>query len=67
MLLYVTGVNDIGLCQVRGVLLDAFLQGYSGELGRGFYLDGRNVVAAGDGLLGDEEVYLHPVVFVFAG
>lgn len=24
MLLYVTGVNDIGLRQVRGVLLDAF-------------------------------------------
>lgn len=41
MLLYVTGVNDIGLRQVRGVLLDAFFQGYSGEPGRGFYLDGR--------------------------
>ena len=60
-------MDDVGLRQVRGVFLDAFLQGCSGETGRGFHLDGRNVVAAGDGPLGDEEVDFHPVVFVLSG
>ena len=57
---------DVCLSQVCGVFLDAFLQRCGCESCRGFYLNGRNVVTAGYGLLGDEEINLHPVVFVFA-
>ena len=37
---YIASVNDIGLCQMSGVILDAFLQRDGGEPSRGLHLDG---------------------------
>ncbi len=52
---------------MRGVFLDAFLQGCCGKPSGRLHFNGRNVMAAGDGFLGDEEVDFHPVVLVLTG
>lgn len=57
-------MDDVGLVEVACVFLDALVQRNRGESGRGFDLDGGDIVSTGDGTFGDEEIDFHPLFFI---